>query len=145
MRAGPLKGALLSFTEEYTDAQGNHIGWLIGGPDPGMVTLKRRDGFSITDMASLPGGDIVVLERRFRFSDGVKMRLRRVALSDIRAGASLDGEVLLEADNLREIDNMEGLSVHRDAQGRTILTLISDNNFRPALQRTLLMQFALIQ
>ena len=145
LRAGPLKGAVLSFTEEYLDSQGNHIGWLIGGPSPGMVTLKRRGGFSITDLASLPGGDVIVLERRFRFSEGVKMRLRRIALSDVRAGANLDGEVLFEADNLREIDNMEGLAVHRDAQGRTILTLISDDNFNSFSQRTLLMQFAIVE
>jgi hypothetical protein len=66
-------------------------------------------------------------------------------LEDIKAGATLDGEVLLEADNLLEIDNMEGLTVHRDARGRSILTLISDNNFNRIFQRTLLMQFAIVE
>ena len=145
LRTGPLKGAVLAFTEDTLDSQDNHIGWLIGGPAPGMVTLRQHGGLSITDLASLPGGDIIVLERRFRFSEGVKMRLRRIALSDVRAGATLDGEVLLEADSLQEIDNMEGLTVHRDARGRTILTLISDNNFNRIFQRTLLMQFALVE
>jgi hypothetical protein len=37
---------------------------------------------------------------------------------------------------------MEGIAAHRSASGETILTLISDDNFS-ALQRTLLMQFAL--
>ena len=37
---------------------------------------------------------------------------------------------------------MEGLSVHRGANGETMLTLISDDNFS-ALQRTLLLQFVL--
>jgi len=37
---------------------------------------------------------------------------------------------------------MEGIAVHRSSAGETILTLISDDNFS-ALQRTLLMQFAL--
>ena len=46
---------------------------------------------------------------------------------------------------MREIDNMEGLAVHRNAQGRTILTLISDDNFNRRFQRTLLMQFALVE
>jgi hypothetical protein len=145
LRAGPLKGAVLAFTENTLDSRGNLIGWLIGGPQPGMITLRQRGGLSITDLASLPGGDIIVLERCFRFSEGVKMRLRRIALSDVRAGATLDGEVLLEADSLLEIDNMEGLAVHRDAQGRTILTLISDNNYNRIFQRTLLMQFAIVE
>jgi hypothetical protein len=145
LRAGPLKGTLLAFTEEYLDDQGDHIGWLIGGPKPGMVTFKRRGGFAITDLASLPGGDVVVLERRFRYSDGVKMRLRRIRLKDIKAGAQLDGEFLLKTDDLREIDNMEGLAVHQDEKGRAILTLISDNNFNNRFQRTLLMQFAIVE
>ena len=38
---------------------------------------------------------------------------------------------------------MEGLAVHRNAQGEIVLTLISDDNFSP-LQRTLLLQFALV-
>lgn len=144
LRAGRLKGSVLAFTEEYLDARGNHIGWLIGDRAPGMITLKRYDDFSITDMASLANGDIIVLERRFRYSDGINMRLRRIELRDILAGALLDGEVLIEADSLLEIDNMEGLTVHNDAQGRSILTLISDDNYN-FFQRTLLMQFAIVE
>jgi hypothetical protein len=135
---------LAAFTEEYLDGQGNHIGWLIGGPAPGRVTLKRRGGFAITDLASVANGDLVVLERRFRFSEGVKMRLRRIKAGTIRPGALLDGDVLFETDDAREIDNMEGLAVHTDAEGSTILTLISDDNFNHTLQRTLLMQFAVV-
>ncbi|MFQ5625816.1 MAG: esterase-like activity of phytase family protein, partial [Methyloligellaceae bacterium] len=135
----------LAFTEETLDAQGNHIGWLIGGPAPGPVALKRYGGFSLTDTASLANGDVIILERRFRLTEGVKMRLRRVKAGQLRPGAVLGGEVLLETDNLREIDNMEGLAIHRDAQGRDILTLISDDNFNRTFQRTLLMQFALVE
>ena len=53
-----------------------------------------------------------------------------------------ESEVLLEAHDNLNIDNMEGIAAHRSASGETILTLISDDNFS-ALQRTLLMQFAL--
>ena len=42
-----------------------------------------------------------------------------------------------------QIDNMEGLSVHRTAAGETVLTLVSDDNFS-ALQRTILLQFKLV-
>jgi len=143
MRRGPAKGAVLAFTEEYLDARGNHLGWLIGGAAPGQLTLKRRKGFAVTDMTSLPGGDIVVLERRFRFTEGVKMRIRRVAANAIRPGALLDGTVLFETDDMLEIDNMEGIAAHRDRAGRTILTVISDDNFNPRFQSTLLMQFVL--
>ena len=56
----------------------------------------------------------------------------------------VDGPVLFEADLGYEIDNMEGLSVHRGAGGETVLTLVSDDNFS-LLQRTLLLQFTLAE
>jgi hypothetical protein len=39
---------------------------------------------------------------------------------------------------------MEGLAVHRDGRGRTIITMVSDDN-GSILQRTLLLQFALVE
>lgn len=143
LRGGPSRGALLAFSEETLDAKGDHLGWLIGGRRPGPLSLKRYGGFAVTDLASLANGDVIFLERRFRLTEGVKMRLRRVKAATLRPGAVLDGEVLLQANILREIDNMEGLAIHRDAQGRDILTLISDDNFNRFIQRTLLMQFAI--
>lgn len=71
------------------------------------------------------------------------MRLRRIAGDQIRPGATLDGAVLLEAGLWQQIDNMEGLAVHRDARGRTIITMVSDDN-GSVLQRTLLLQFVLV-
>jgi hypothetical protein len=40
------------------------------------------------------------------------------------------------------IDNMEGIAVS-EVNGETRLTVVSDNNYRPEFQRTLLLQFAL--
>lgn len=145
LRAGPAKGALLAFTEDYLDKDGDHVGWLLGSGKPKMLSLKRIGGFSVTDMTSLDNGDVIVLERRFRFSEGVKMRLRRILASEIRGGATISGEVLFKADQLFEIDNMEGIASHTDAKGRTILTIISDDNFNRTFQRTLLMQFAIVE
>jgi len=65
-----------------------------------------------------------------------------VPLAAIIPGALVDGADLLWADLNQQIDNLEGLSVHRGADGAFILTLISDDNFSP-LQRTLLLQFTL--
>jgi hypothetical protein len=72
------------------------------------------------------------------------MRIRRIAMAGITPGGLVDGPVLLEADLRNEIDNMEGLSIHRGAGGEIVLTLISDDNFS-LLQRTLLLQFALVE
>jgi hypothetical protein len=139
---GKLKGTLVAFAENLTDKNSNLQGWLIGGPTPGGIVLKRLGGFDITDAAALPDGGIVVLERRFRFSEGIKMRIRRVSADELKRGALIEGEVLLDADDSLNIDNMEAIAAHRAPSGETVLTLMSDDNFS-ALQRTLIMQFAM--
>lgn len=142
IQAGALKGTLVAFSERLTDGSGNLKGWMIGGPAPGAITVRRRGGFDITDAAGLPDGGLVLLERRFRYSEGVQMRIRRIAATELRPGKLTDGEVLLEATDRLNIDNMEAIAVHRSRAGETILTLMSDDNFSP-LQRSLIMQFAL--
>jgi hypothetical protein len=142
IRAGRLKGTLVTFAERLPDKAGNLTGWLIGGPTPGRIALKPIGGLDITDAAALPDGGLVVLERRFRYSEGVQMRIRRVAASELKPGAVIQGEVLLEANDALNIDNMEAIAAHRRASGETIITLMSDDNFS-GLQRTLIMQFAL--
>lgn len=140
----PLAGTLLALSERGLDATGNLTGFLIGGPSPGIFSIKRTDEFDISDAALLPEGDLLVLERRFTWLTGIAMRIRRIALAAIRPGALVDGPILIEADMSYQIDNMEGLAVHRGAAGETVLTLISDDNFSP-LQRTVLLQFTLVE
>ena len=135
-------GSLIAISERAGDIDAPTIGFLIGGQHPGQFAIRRHDRFDITDLDFLPSGDLVLLERFFTWTSGVKMRLRRVPLATVRAGAMLDGEILLTADMGYNIDNMEGLSISRSADGRTLLTLISDDNFS-ALQRTLMLRFAL--
>jgi len=142
IQAGRLKGTIVAFPERLKDRNGNLKGWLIGGPTPGAITVRRLGGFDITDAAGLPDGGLVILERRFRYSEGVKMRIRRIGAAELRHGKLIAGEVLLEATDRLNIDNMEAIAVHRSRAGETILTLMSDDNFSP-LQRSLIMQFAL--
>ena len=139
-----LAGSLIAISERGLDKSGNILAFLIGGPSPGGFTVKRSSSYDISDAALLPGGDLLLLERKFSWTSGLAVRMRRVALGDIRPGAVVDGVVLFEADLGYEIDNMEGLSVHRGAGGEIVLTLISDDNFS-VLQRTLLLQFTLAE
>lgn len=143
-KASPVAGALIAFAERALDASGNHLGFIIGGPSPGQFTLARDGDYDVTDAALLPGGDIVVLERRFSILSGVAVRIRRIALKSVSPGAHVDGPALFEADMGYEIDNFEGIDVHRDASGETVLTLVSDDNFS-RIQRTLLLQFTLAE
>jgi hypothetical protein len=141
-RGLPLGGALIALSERGLDKSGNHLAFLIGGPQPGTFTVKRSNAFDISDAALLPSGDLLVLERKFSWTSGLFIRLRRIALADVRPGALVDGPVLFEGDFSMTIDNMEGLSVHQSPTGERVLTMISDDNFS-MIQRTLLLQFTL--
>ncbi|MGE3712174.1 MAG: esterase-like activity of phytase family protein [Hyphomicrobiaceae bacterium] len=146
LKGGSHAGSVIAFAEEPFDGGRNRTGWLWPGGingRPQAFSLVNKGDFAITDAAALPDGGLIVLERWFRWSEGLRMRLRRVDATSVKSGAVIDGEVLLDADTAFEIDNMEGLSVHRNAGGQTILTVISDDNFNPLLQRTILLQFAL--
>lgn len=140
----PLAGALIAISERSGREDEPTAGFIVGGRQPGTLQVVRRDGYDITDLAFLPGGDMLLLERWYKPLRGVGMRIRRIAGDTIRPGAKLDGPLLIEADLGQEIDNMEGIAVHQE-NGRTIVTLISDDNFSTFLQRTVLLEFELVQ
>jgi hypothetical protein len=144
LRAGPLKGSVVAFAERFTRGSGYHTGWIWVEGEPRRLQLKDIDGFNITDAAGLPDGSLLVLERYYRWTVGVKMRIRHLAAAEVVPGARLTGRVLLEADSSYEIDNMEGIAVHRGSRGETVVSLISDDNFNHLLQRTVFLQFALV-
>lgn len=136
-------GALVAIAEHAPyGADPAHVpGWIIGGTRNGRFALKRSGDFDITDLDFLPGGDMLVLERHFSPFRGVAMRLRRIPLDEIVPGAVLEGQMLIEANMAYQVDNMEALMIHRAADGRAILTLMSDDNFS-ILQRNLVLRFA---
>ena len=74
---------------------------------------------------------------------GIALRIRRIPLAEIKADAVLDGRSMIEADLAYQIDNMEGIAVHRNSAGETIVTLVSDDNFS-IIQRNLLLQFSVV-
>jgi len=136
---------VIAFAERSRDRNGHHQGflWRGGRKKPQPLALVDLQGFDVTDAVGLDDGRLLVLERRFRWSEGIKMRVREIAANRLRPGAVVTGKTLLQADLQYEIDNMEGIAVHSNQSRRTILTLISDNNFNAFLQRTLILQFAM--
>ncbi|MDP1909805.1 MAG: esterase-like activity of phytase family protein [Hyphomicrobium sp.] len=138
-----LAGNLIVITEQSLDAAGNHRSFLLKDGEVGRFSVKRSDDFDATDCTVLPPGDLLLVERRFSPARGVAMRIRRLPVSAIKEGALVDGQILIDADLAYQIDNMEGIAVHRNAQGETVITLVSDDNFS-AIQRNLLLQFTLV-
>ncbi len=145
MLQGPNKGGMIAFAERSKSAPGQSAGWLWGANGkPQTLSLQNSSGFEVTDVAGLPDGRVLVLERRFRWTEGVKMRMCMIAAEDIKPDASLPCEEMLSADMGQDIDNMEGLGISKGTAGETVITLISDDNFNHFIQRTILLQFALV-
>lgn len=143
LRGGENKSRILAFAESLPDKNGNHSGWLWRkDKEPARLALTNPGEYEVTDLAALADGGVLVLERRYRWYEGVKMRLRHIEARDIAPGAVLVGTVLLDADQTQQIDNMEGLAVYETTTGETVVTLISDNNFNADQQRTVLLQFS---
>jgi hypothetical protein len=142
-KGAPHAGALIAVTEQSLDAAGNLRAYVIKGDDVTRFSVKRSGEFDVTDCAILPPADLLLLERRYSLASSLGMRIRRIPLATIKAGAVVDSVSLIEADLAHQIDNMEGIAVHRNARGETIITLVSDDNFSP-VQRNLLLQFALV-
>lgn len=119
-------------------------GWILGGPSPGRFRLATTDGFAVTDAAFLPSGDLLVLQRRLTWYGSFAMRIVRIAGSDLAHDRTVTGSLVYESEHGDEIDNMEGLAIDRAADGSTLITLISDDNFF-WLQRTVLLRFRLAE
>ena len=104
--------------------------------------MRHDDDFDVTDGAFLPDGDLLLLERRFDLAHGIGMQIRRIAGSDIKPGAVVDGNVIFQAGPNLQIDNMEGLDVFRAADGTIHLIIVSDDN-HSILERNLMLEFRL--
>lgn len=143
-QTSPRAGALLAISEASLNAEGNIRAFVLQDGQIGEFAIRRSDDFDITDGDFLPGGDLLVLERRFSFKQGPAMRLRRIPASELGEGLLATGSVLLTADSAYRIDNMEGLDVSTAEDGTVHVTLISDDNFS-LLQHTLLLEFRLAE
>lgn len=138
-----LAGTLIAISERGLDSAGNIMGFLIGGPSPGQFSVKRTLDYDISDAVLLPRGDLLTLERKFSLMTGVRIRIRRIAMASIAPGRVLDGPEIFDADLGNEVDNMEAIDVHQTADGQTVLTMVSDDNFS-VVQRNILLQFTLV-
>lgn len=134
-------GRLLMLTESL-QTQDARIGFLHDGERWHRVRYPLDADFKPTDAAQVPGGDVLVLERRFDPLGGFQVRLRRIPGDRLAPGAMLDGPVIAHFRRPYVVDNFEGLAVRSNPSGRTLIYIVSDDNFQ-SLQRTLLLMFAL--
>jgi hypothetical protein len=141
---GPLKGWLIAVSEDNLDANGNIRAWAIRGDKSVSFAIARYEDYEITDMAVLPDGSLVTLERSFSASSLPGMAVRKFDLPASLQGALISPELLFSGRQpFYLIDNMEGIAVHQ-FDGELRISVISDDNYNHAVQRTVLYQFALL-
>ena len=99
-------------------------------------TLPRSGAFLPVGADFGPDGWLYLLERALT-GPGFRSRIRRFDVTGDRVNAE---EVLLQTGTAQH-DNLEGLSVWQDDQGRIRLTMISDDNFK-FFQRTEIVEYA---
>lgn len=136
-------GALFAISEGQGRSD-TTLAWISHRGGWSVLLYRTADGYRPTGAATLPNGDVVVVERFFTPRDGVRARVRRLAAGDIKAGADISGTLLAEFQAPLAVDNFEGIEAIQGPKGETLLFLISDDNFkRLGKQRTLLMMFRL--
>lgn len=140
---GPLAGSILAISELNLDSTGDIRAFVWGGKKTFDFSIKQFEDYAITDLAILPDGDIITIERSFSSTSLPGMAVRRIRTEDIVADGAVS-PILIFSGRMPfyRIDNMEGIAVS-ELNGETRITIVSDNNYRPEFQRTLLLQFAL--
>lgn len=135
-----LPGSQFLMLSEYPVTSHVHQGWL-GGSDGGWLELSyvTEAIFAPTDAASLPTGDVLVLERAFHPLGGWGARVVHVEPGQLAAGTAIRGRPLATLRAPLTVDNFEGLAA-RPVPGHVRIYMLSDNNFN-FLQRTLLLTF----
>jgi len=137
-------GRLLALAEQTTaagfgaDLGAAWLGTLDGGVNWQPLARRRSDGFRPSGAATLPGGDVIVLERRFIPPAGLSARLVRVPARTIVPGATLAGIELARLGPPDIAENFEGIAARATPDG-THVYVVSDDNFSPLLRSVLLM------
>ena len=141
---GPLAGATVAVSELSINKAGDIYAGILDGPRRGTFFVKRQPPYAISDGDFLPDGDLLLLERGVTLASAFSVRIERIAGKDIKPGATVSGKVIFSAGLGDQIDNMEGLSVTRAADGGVYLLLVSDDN-NSILQRSLFLEFRLAE
>ncbi|MCW5731103.1 MAG: esterase-like activity of phytase family protein [Alphaproteobacteria bacterium] len=135
-------GDLFLLSEGVADDNGDSMGWLRRAGAWSRLGVAQHDAYRPTGLATLPSGEVLLLERRFQILTGVRARLSVIRAGDIAAGARIEPERLAELGPGFNVDNFEAVAVRAAPGGGALVYLMSDDNRNP-LQRTLFMQFRL--
>jgi hypothetical protein len=105
------------------------------------LIYRRPPGYRATDAALLPDGRILILNRGL---GGLRLSAKLLVadVRGLRPGGTLEGQEVATLEAPLVVDNMEGVSVTSE-NGRTIVWLVSDDDFMRLFRHTLLLKFEL--
>ena len=135
-------GRLLAIAEAA--GSNGHPVFILDGEALQLGSLPEAKPYSVTGADLGPDGRLYLVMRYFSALTGVRIRIDRMSLAPDGMPDPTTRQVLATYESASGIDNMEGISLWTDSQGRSRLTLISDDNFN-FVQRTLLMDFELTE
>ena len=100
--------------------------------------LKIKDDFMVTDAEFLPQGLLLILERKFSWTQGFKTRFRLISLN------KFDNKkpITVFTSTANQFDNLEGMALWKDRKGAIRILTVSDDNFHP-LQQSEIREFFL--
>lgn len=133
-------GRLVAIAEDYPTDQAWFAGWVRDGGKWQPFGYRRVGQFHPAGAARLPNGNILILERRFTYLGGYASRLVSLTPSALRPGAVVKGQEVARLQRPLITENFEGLDAYRGPEGKTLIYMISDDNFHP-LQTTVLLHF----
>lgn len=144
-------GRLLVVSEDLLDEAGHLSAWIGDGETWQALSVATEPGFKATAASSLPGGDVLLLQRFYSPEIGVRVRLLRLSAEALTRAAEAGDEdtaVLVEGHEVARfqpplsVDNFEALDVGVGDDGTIYAYLLADDNYRQE-QRTLLFQLEL--
>ena len=104
------------------------------------LSIPRSKRFLVVGAEFGPDGRFYLLERDFDVLSAFKSRVRRFELMD----QEFVGEETLLETRFSAMDNAEGISLWTDTDNRTIVSIISDDNYTGIL-RTFVTEYVLVE
>ncbi len=133
-------GEYLLLSESGLTDDGDRLGWIGRRGKWAELRLAPMGSFEPSDLALLPDGDLLLLERRVSLLEGFVNRLSLIEGAAVKPDAVLQPHELAILAAPLSVDNFEAVAARRAPDGSTLIYVLSDDNQR-LLQRTLLLQF----
>jgi hypothetical protein len=110
--------------------------------NPARFEIEMPEGLRPSELTQLPDGRVLVLGRTLSLQ-GFRTTISVFDPAEIRAGNKIMPRLLATISKPSIRENYEGMTAFRDADGSTVVWLISDSNHMVWAQRTILLKLRL--